>query len=454
MTNASSSAREMHEPYANGTPGVAELNVRSTIPAATLPERNASQRDERDGLPWGWSARAVHEMGDVLTGKALAVNAPGTQRPYLRTKNVLDGEIEIDDVLRMPMTDQQFDQFQVLPGDVLLNEGQSLDLVGRCSIYGGEYPEPCAMQNQLLRFRARRGTSADFASHLFRYAQQTGVFARVALQTTSIAHLGGSRFEKLVLAWPDIEREQTAIAEALSDVDCALRALDALIAKKRAIKQATMQQLLTGKIRLPGFAGKWTTKRLGEIAKIRMGRTPSRGNSSFWGQGHVWLSISDLQGKTVGESREQITDLAAASMRVIPKGTLLMSFKLSIGRLCFAACDLFSNEAICSFEEVKAEVEYLYYALSRTDFSLYGKQAVKGYTLNSQSLHVIEVPLPSLGEQKAIASALSDIDVEIAALQHRREKTQAIKQGMMQQLLTGRVRLVPPATATILDTKP
>jgi type I restriction enzyme S subunit len=90
-------------------------------------------------------------------------------------------------------------------GDVLLNEGQSLELVGRCAIYQDEYPEPCAIQNQLLRFRAHEGVSAVFASYLFRYCQQTGVFARIALQTTSIAHLGGSRFEKLRLAWPKNE---------------------------------------------------------------------------------------------------------------------------------------------------------------------------------------------------------------------------------------------------------
>jgi type I restriction enzyme S subunit len=158
-------------------------------------------------------------MGEVVTGKALAVRAPGKQRPYLRTKNVFDGRIDIEDVLTMPMTDAQFEHFGVVRYDVLLNEGQSLELVGRCAIYRDEYPGPCAIQNQLLRFRAGTGVSAEFASHLFRYSQQTGVFARVALQTTSIAHLGGSRFARLLLPWPKTEEEQRAIAEALSDVE-------------------------------------------------------------------------------------------------------------------------------------------------------------------------------------------------------------------------------------------
>src|SRR5690348_5829990 len=110
-------------------------------------------------------------MGEVLAGKALNVKGKGELRPYLRTKNVLDGRIDLQDVLEMPMTDEEFQRFSITDGDVLLNEGQSIDLVGRCSMYRDELGTPCAMQNQLLRFRAGRQTSAEFASHLFRYCQ-------------------------------------------------------------------------------------------------------------------------------------------------------------------------------------------------------------------------------------------------------------------------------------------
>lgn len=399
-------------------------------------------------IPPGWKLCPVGRMGEVVTGKALAKNAPGAQRPYLRTKNVFDGRIDIEDVLTMPMTDAEFEHFNVVAGDVLLNEGQSLELVGRCAVYNDEYPRPCAIQNQLIRFRARQGVCGTFASHLFRYCQQTGVFAKIALKTTSIAHLGGKRFQNLELPWPVDEAEQRAIATALSDVDALLEGLDRLIAKTRDLKQAAIQQLLTGKTRLPGFAGKWETKRLGEIATISMGRTPTRTHAKFWGRGHVWLSIADLKGKVVEDSKEQITNLAAATMTPVQKGTLLMSFKLSIGRLCFAGCDLFTNEAICSFTNLQADAEYLYYTLGRTDFSLYGKQAVKGYTLNSESLKLIEVNLPCPAEQAAIVTVLADMDAEIEALEQRRAKTADLKQAMMQELLTGRTRLVVPQSST------
>jgi type I restriction enzyme S subunit len=130
-------------------------------------------------------------------------------------------------------------------------------------------------------------------------------------------------------------------------------------------------------------------------------------------------------------------------MTIIPKGTLLMSFKLSIGRLCFAGCDLFTNEAICSLNKPEANPDFLYYTLGRTDFSLYGKQAVKGYTLNKESLKIIAVHLPSnKSEQAAIATVLSEMDAEIDLLEAKLIKARQLKQGMMQELLTGRIRLV------------
>jgi type I restriction enzyme, S subunit len=132
-----------------------------------------------------WEVMRVDDHGTVLAGKALAVKAPGPLRPYLRTKNVLDGLIDLSDVLKMPMTDAEFSRFEILDGDVLLNEGQSLELVGRASIYRSEFRERCAMQNQLLRFRAFPATCAEFAAQYFRKCQKDGTFANVATKTTS-----------------------------------------------------------------------------------------------------------------------------------------------------------------------------------------------------------------------------------------------------------------------------
>jgi type I restriction enzyme, S subunit len=189
-----------------------------------------------------WEVRRVDEKGAVLAGKALAVNAAGPQRPYLRTKNVLDGAIDLSDVLTMPMTEAEFDRFEILDGDVLLNEGQSLELVGRTSIYRNEFKGRCAMQNQLLRFRAFASTSGEFAAQYFRKCQKDGTFANVATKTTSVAHLGSSRFSALELSWPS-QPEQHRIASCLSSLDALITAETQKLEALKTHKRGLMQQL-------------------------------------------------------------------------------------------------------------------------------------------------------------------------------------------------------------------
>lgn len=205
-----------------------------TQPRLRLPEfQNAGE----------WETKRVDEWGDVLAGKALAVNAPGPLRPYLRTKNVLDGAIDVQDVLAMPMTDAEFKRFEILDGDVLLNEGQSLLLVGRAAIYRNELGRSCAMQNQLLRFRASSSTCPEFAAQAFRRCQQDGTFASIATQTTSVAHLGSSRFSALKLTWPPSLAEQERIAEHLTALDALITAATQALDTLKTHKQSLMQQL-------------------------------------------------------------------------------------------------------------------------------------------------------------------------------------------------------------------
>lgn len=190
-----------------------------------------------------WEVKRVDERGEVLAGKALAVNAPGKLRPYLRTKNVLDGAIDLSDVLSMPMTDAEFSRFEILDGDVLLNEGQSLELVGRASIYRGEFGERCAIQNQLLRFRAYPSTCPEFAAQAFRKCQKNGTFANIATKTTSVAHLGSSRFSSLGLAWPSSLAEQHCIADCLGGLDALITAETQKLESLKRHKRGLMQQL-------------------------------------------------------------------------------------------------------------------------------------------------------------------------------------------------------------------
>ena len=409
-------------------------------------------------IPTDWIPLPVVRMGEVLTGKALAASAPGKQRPYLRTKNVFDGRIDIDDVLTMPMTEAEFNRFGIRCGDVLLNEGQSLELVGRCAIYRDEYPEPCAIQNQLLRFRARSGVSGDFASHLFRYAQQSGIFARVALQTTSIAHLGGKRFEKLVLAWPPTEAEQCAIATALSDVDALLGGLDRIIAKKRDLKQAAMQQLLAGQTRLPGFHGEWGAKRLGNYVTFLRNGQNSR--AELLSEGQVkYLHYGDIHASRdiylMPDSLPNLSREKAARLDRLQDGDLifadasedLVGVSKSVEMKGIGTTEVVSGQHTIAARFDKAVLAdgfkgFLQFCPSFANHLRRLAAGTKVYATNRAYISSVEMCLPSVSEQVAITAVLSDMDAELAVLEARRDKTRNLKQAMMQELLTGKTRLM------------
>jgi type I restriction enzyme S subunit len=417
--------------------------------------RAGYKRTEVGVIPEDWEVCPVRGKGEVLTGKALAVNALGPQRPYLRTKNVFDGRIDIDDVLTMPMTDEQFAQFQIRNGDVLLNEGQSLELVGRCAIYQDEYPEPCAIQNALLRFRAREDVSKKFASYLFRHCQQTGVFARIALQTTSVAHLGGSRFERLCLPWPT-EPEQRAIAAALSDVDALLGGLDRLIAKKRDLKQAAMQQLLTGQTRLPGFSGEWEVKRLGDVGATYGGLTGK--TKADFGEGAAsYITFMNVMSNLVIDCDmfERVNVSPHETQNLVMKGDLFFNGSSETPEevaMCAVLLedvrDIYLNSFCFGFrfrEGAQADGVFFAYYLRSEE----GRELMKSLAQGSTRYNLSKVALldssllsPSLPEQSAIAAVLSDMDAELSKLVARRDKTRNLKQAMMQELLTGRIRLV------------
>ena len=156
---------------------------------------------------------------------------------------------------------------------------------------------------------------------------------------------------------------------------------------------------------------------LGQICNIEIGRTPSRNQPKYWGNGYSWLSIADMKNfKFLSETKEQVTDLAIreCNMKLVPQGTLLFSFKLSVGKVGIASKDLFTNEAIAALK-IKREKEvyqpFLYHALGSLNFDGKGDRAVKGITLNKAKLRELLIPLTPFSEQKRIAEILDKADV-------------------------------------------
>ena len=251
-------------------------------------------------------------------------------------------------------------------------------------------------------------------------------------------------------------KEQRAIAEALSDVDGLLESLELLIAKKRAIKQATMQQLLTGKTRLPGFSDEWKTKRIRDFTDCIAGGTPSTFISEYWGGAIRWMSSGELNDKIIFDVEGRITDLGLreSNTKIIPPKCTLIGLAgqgKTRGTVAFSKIELCINQSIAAiYPNESFFPEYLYHNLDARYDELRGMSTGDGGRggLNLQIIRAIDLPFPTIDEQCAIATVLSDMDAEIAALEQRRDKTHALKQGMMQQLLTGKIRLIESVQTT------
>lgn len=233
--------------------------------------------------------------------------------------------------------------------------------------------------------------------------------------------------------------EQTAIAEVLSDTDALLTALDKLIAKKRDIKQAAMQELLTGKKRLPGFDGEWEVKRFGEMLRICHGR----------GQHDVVESDGKYPilatGGEIGRTNNYLYKMP--SVLIGRKGTI--NSPQYIDTPFWTIDTLFYTEIFDSNHP-----KYIYYMFCLIDWLRYN-EASGVPSLNSSTIENIEISCPSIKEQTAIATILSDMDAEITKLEQKRDKVREIKEGMMQELLTGKVRLVEAESAgTGAESKP
>ena len=260
--------------------------------------------------------------------------------------------------------------------------------------------------------------------------------------------INGEEYSAYLLPLPS-RMEQTAIAEALSDVDSLISSLQKLIEKKKAIKQGAMQELLTGKKRLPGFSGEWSKQQLGDICNIVNGGTPSTSIAEFWNGNILWCTPTDITGcptKYIYTTENKITEsgLKASSATLLPKGALLLCSRATIGEVRIA------GNAICTNQGFKSLVvhqnisnEWLYYMVHVLKSNMLEKAIGSTFLeISKKDLAELDIIVPELTEQKAIAQVLSDMDNEIEQLEKKLSKYQQIKQGMMQELLTGRIRLV------------
>lgn len=272
--------------------------------------------------------------------------------------------------------------------------------------------------------------NADYLLYALR--QLTRFIEDRAHGASALVHTQKWEMEKFPIPVPATHLEQCAIATALSDVDALLGALEQLIAKKRDLKQAAMQQLLTGQARLPGFEGEWVVRLLGEIAHIKTG---SRNNEHKVEDGQYPFFVRS-------EFVERISSYShdCEAILVPGEGRVGDIFHYINGRF-----DV--HQRVYAITRFIPDISgrFIHFYLSK-NFGAWAMQNTVKATVDSLRLPTFltfEMRLPpTKAEQTAIAAVLADMDAELAALEQRLAKTRALKQGMMQELLTGRTRLL------------
>ena len=300
------------------------------------------------------------------------------------------------------------------------------------------------IDNNMAAFIVDKGKlDVRFAHYLLTAFRMSDLVAVGALPS-----LNGRQLRSIPLLVPSDLAEQRRIVAALADADSLIATLERLIAKKQAIKQGMMQQLVTGRTRLPGCDGEWTVVSIDSLARVTGGGTPSTRVSSYWGGGIPWFTPAEIRSGgsgLVATSERTITQegLASSAAALLPKDSVLVTSRASIGNCAVAAVPVTTNQGFTSMiPRDHRSTWFLYYWVQQNRAELESRAAGSTFLeISASKVAAIPLTAPSLLEQQSIGQVLRDVDTEIGAFESRLAKARAVKTGMMQQLLTGRVRL-------------
>jgi type I restriction enzyme, S subunit len=415
------------------------------------------------GMPEDWQVQRLANIGDTyggLTGKTKRDFGAGDGR-FVTFMNVMSNVVIDCDSFERVRVDPREAQNRVRQNDILFNgSSETPEEVGLCAVHVEEVPG-LFLNSFCFGFRCRAEAESDplFLVYLFRSDIGREVVKSLAQGSTRY-NISKTALLNAPFPAPPLS-EQREIAAALSDVDALLDGLYRLIAKKRDIKHAAMHQLLTGKTRLPGFCAAWNEVSAGDIGRFRGGSgfpTTFQGTSS--GR-YPFFKVSDMNNSGNETFMETANNYIGEVLRkqlratAFPAGSIVFAkigaaVFLERKKILVAPSCLDNNMAAFIIDSSRGHHRFLHYVLLSTKLGeLVSTTALP--SLSGSVLAAIRFLLPPLPEQAAIADVLADMDAELSALEARRDKTVALKQGMMQELLTGRTRLLPSNTGSAAD---
>ena len=402
-------------------------------------------------------------MEKVKSGLSRRLQAQDIGLPVLTSGNIQNNSLVTDDLKYWYTIDPQganTENYVLDDGDILLCFINSLSQIGKPCVFR-DIGRPVIYTTNIFRIVVGKLCVPEFLYYLFSTTDFQDALQLIVKPAINQSSFTKTDFLRICVPFPPEESEQRAIAAALSDVDALLAKLDQLIAKKRDLKQATMQQLLTGQTRLPGFSGAWEVKRLGDVAQLKNGYAFQSATYTDLGKYKV-ITIANVQDgyMTVDECNMVVAlPQDIQQHQRLGRNDILISMTGNVGRVCrVVADDCLLNQRVGKLVPIGIEDEFLFELLTQRKFLVSMGMKAKGGAqgnLSKPDITDFEILVPGdVAEQTAIATVLSDMDAELAALEARRDKTRALKQGMMQELLTGRIRLVWPPNPTAGELTP
>ena len=408
--------------------------------------RKGYKQTEVGVIPEDWEVRKLGELLKFKNGINAPKSAYGRGFPFINVLDIIQNiTIQKDLIIgRVAVPTSQFSAYKVENGDILFQRSsETAEEVGQAAAYI-DSSGPVTFGGFVILGKK----NYDFDSLYLNYQLKSVVSRNEIVQQSG----GSTRYNVSQVALraaktllPKSLPEQRAIATALGDVDALLSSLDRLIAKKEALKQGAMQVLLSGEKRLEGFSGAWEVRKLGEVFTVMTGNTPRTSNPNYYGTDYWFAGPSDLnQTPELQETEKMLSIDGWKIARQYPPKTVLFTCIGEIGKTAITLRPCSSNQQINAIlpNDIQDPV-FTYYLMTHLAPAIKATAATQVLPMiNKSSFEEVSLVLPKLTEQTAIATILSDMDAELAALRARRAKVVAIKKGMMGELLTGRVRLV------------
>jgi type I restriction enzyme S subunit len=408
-------------------------------------------------FPDDWISRSINELaakhsnaivGGPFGSDLVSKDYVPVGVPVIRGQNMSRHYVAGDFVFVSTAKARRLQANLARPDDIVFTQRGTLGQVALVPF--GPFDEYVVSQSQMKLTLRSDAASAEYVYQYFTSEAGQKQILESAIQT-GVPHTNLGILRCYQVPLPPTIAEQEAIAEALSDADALIESLEQLIAKKRQIKQGTMQALLTGKQRLPGFSEDWVVRSLSDLASIRSGGTPSTAQAQFWDGDILWCTPTDITAlngrKYLSDTVRKITrqGFQSSSAELIEANSIVMTSRATIGECAINVLPVATNQGFKNFIPFDdVDVEFFYYLLLTQKEGFIRLCAGSTFLeIGKTQLASFEVLMPTTTvEQVAIATILTDMDNELAELETRLAKTRQLKQGTMQELLTGRIRLV------------